>query len=123
MPTLFVILLYTLSFLLISRIGNGQATNRPTVRLPTYWQIKPTYSETVDYVSPNGTSVLRRSEPLNLFDYPKNTVTYVLDGQLTTDIDYVKRVMAERQTNIETIHIGKPDEHGKRMIEITFDVP
>lgn len=120
MPRLFFVLLNTLTFLLANRVANGQ-TQSIESPFPTYKQIKPAYAETVDCVYPVGTHLLRTNATLNRFDYPKDSVTYVLNGKPTTDVDYVKRVLAKPGTRMEAISIGEPDAHGRRIIAIKYE--
>jgi hypothetical protein len=87
---------------------------------PTYRQIKPTQNEIIDY-RPNA-DAYSRSRRINIFDYPAGTVTYYLNEQPTSDINYVKQVLANKSVSVETISISPPDKQGKRQIRITYTV-
>ncbi|WP_338876430.1 hypothetical protein WBJ53_12355 [Spirosoma sp. SC4-14] len=107
----------------------GQNKTQPD--FPTYQQLKSGNSEIIDYF-PTGpfirTSFRRISYtdtttgyPLNLFDYPKGSVTYYLNEQPTTDVNYVREVIRNKSVSIQTISIGKPDENDKRTIRIRYE--
>lgn len=84
----------------------GQPNSTPTP-FPTYQQIKPAGSEIIDYVSKSGDSHQTQQTRINLFDYLPKTVTYVLNGKPTTDVNYAKRVLSRKEIQIETITIGQ----------------
>lgn len=112
--------LITLVTLFISRSVYGQS-KPPGESFPAYRQIKPIDGEIIDYGSSGKTALLRSNVALSLFDYPKGTVTYVLNGKPTTDVDYVRQVTSKKSTQIEAVFVGKPDEDGKRTIVITYE--
>jgi hypothetical protein len=116
-------LLLTLVFtlVLLNHIAFGQSQKMKET-FPSYDQIKPIKADIVDYVSPNGT-VRVEKKAINLFDYPVGTVTYILNGKSSTDVNYVKQVLSEKGKDIESISVGKPDQKSKRVIEINYNLP
>lgn len=109
-----------LTILFINQISCGQS-KPPGESFPTYRQIGPVKAEIVDYVNPGGAMTIRSNAKINLFDYPKNTVTYLLNGKVTMDVDYVRRILLDKGTQIEAVSVGKSDENGKRIIVITYE--
>lgn len=120
---------FTLTTLIVAfaRITLYGQSIKQEVSFPTYQQIKPTTSEIVDYVSPRGSlpadvqNLLQaRINQTNLFDYPAGTVTYILNNQPTTDVEYVKQVLDNKSISIESVLIGQPDDNQKRTIRIEY---
>lgn len=111
------------------RVGFGQNKTQPD--FPTYRQLKSGNSEIVDYFPAGSftrTSFRRISDSgtttgysVNLFDYPKGSVTYYLNEQPTTDVNYVREVLRNKSVSIEAFSISKPDENGKRTIRIRYE--
>ncbi|HLL93657.1 MAG TPA: hypothetical protein VK404_01675 [Spirosoma sp.] len=121
---LLLVSVFTLILLNHSAFGQTQKTKEP---FPSYTQIKPQKADIVDhisptYVSPDGTVRVEKTV-INLFDYPTGTVTYILNGKSSTDVDSVKQVVSEKWKDIESISVGKPDPAGKRVIEINYNLP
>ncbi|GAA4449915.1 hypothetical protein GCM10023189_09730 [Nibrella saemangeumensis] len=67
--------------------------------------------------SPEGTTRIKKA--INLFDYPKGTITYVVNGRTTKSVRYVKRQLSGKE--ITRLSIGNPDINGKRVIDITYE--
>lgn len=111
--------LVTLALSSRASFGRGQKSNAP---FPHYQKIKPKSSDIVDHAGPNS-SVRMEWITINLFDYPKEAVTYLINGNPMGDVNYVKELMADKGKYIESIAIGKPDLAGKRVIEIKYDLP
>ncbi|GAB3881709.1 hypothetical protein [Spirosoma agri] len=115
-------LVLTITLPRVHEQANGQ-----TISFPTYQQIKPSHSEIIDQVTPkklpatHGQVIITRASSLNLYDYPAGTVTYYLNEQPTTDVNYVKKVLATKSIVIETIAIEPPTESGKRTIRIKYE--
>ena len=120
MQSSFLFTLVTLAFTSTSSGLYGQSKN-VAAPFPTYQQIKPATSEIVDYVSQSGKAgVVSRQLTFRLFDYPENTVTYVLNGKPTTDSKYVKEFVNRPETHIESIAIEPPSADGKQIIRIDY---
>jgi len=109
------------SLSLLNNIAFGQA-QKTKADFPSYDQIKPTKREIVDYGGPNSVVKMER-KTINLFDYPAGTVTYILNGKSSTDVNYVKQILSDKWKDIEYISVGKPDDKGKRVIKIDYNLP
>jgi hypothetical protein len=105
----------------MSHVSFGQA-QKPDAYFPSYEQIKPKGSEIVDYVSLTG-SVKTERAAINLYDYPKGTVTYSINGKSSGDVTYVRQLLSDKARHIESITVGKPDPAGKRVISIKYELP
>lgn len=98
----------------------GQAQKAKEI-FPSYDQIKPSKDYIVDYGGPN--SIIKvEKKTINLFDYPTGTVTYILNGNSSTDVNYVKQVLSEKGKDIDSISVGKLDQKGKRVIKINYNI-
>jgi hypothetical protein len=117
---LLLICVFTLILLNHTGFGQSQKLKEP---FPSYAQIKPQKADIFDYASPNGTVIMVEKKVINLFDYPKGTVTYILNGKTTTDVNYVKQVLSGKGKDIESVSVGKPDQMGKRVIEVKYNLP
>ena len=104
----------------------GQSTKTLVESFPTYQQIKPAHVEIIDFVSTTGQSgqslISTRQFAVNLFGYPKKTVTYILNGKPTTNVKYAKEVLNKKETQIDRINIHEPTINGKRVIEIDYSI-
>lgn len=100
-------------------VGQVQKTKEA---FPSYDQIKPSKGDIVDYGGPISVVKTER-KTINLFDYPAGTVTYILNGKSSTDVNYVKQLLSDKGKDIDFISIGKPDEKGKRAIKIDYNLP
>lgn len=117
----YLLLLSIFSLTLYSTIAVGQVQESKET-FPSYDQIKPYKDDIVDYGGLNSMVKTERTS-LNLFDYPAGTVTYILNGKSSTDITYVKQVLSNKWKAIEFMSIGKPDEKGRRVIKIDYNLP
>jgi hypothetical protein len=117
----YLLLIFIFSLTLWSNIAVGQAQNTKEA-FPSYDQIKPSKGDIVDYGGPNSVVKTER-KTINLFDYPAGTVTYILNGKSSTDVNYVKQILSDKGKDIESISIGKPDVKGKRVIKIDYNLP
>ncbi|MBD2755713.1 hypothetical protein [Spirosoma validum] len=116
MKLLLVVILFGLRSL-----GSFGQSKRTTDPFPTYQQIKPIDSEIIDYVAEQGTvERSSRQHPVNLFNYPPKTVTYVLNGKSTTDVKFVKSLLSKKEILIDTITIEQASDNGKRIIRINY---
>ncbi|MBD2701656.1 hypothetical protein IC229_13480 [Spirosoma sp. BT702] len=106
-----------LALLMFSLRAYGQEKKAPNT-FPTYQQIKPASKEIIDYAPAQGKSFTTLQS--DLFNYPENSVTYVLNAQPTKDKKYVKDILKRKDIEIETILIERPDADGKRRIIINF---
>lgn len=100
----------------LNNIAYGQAENNGQ-KIPTYKQIKPAKDEIIDYQKDG----LIINKP-NLFNYPKNSVIYILNGKSTEDYKYVKELLSKKEIEIENILIEKPNKKGKRIIIINYNI-
>ncbi|RAK03112.1 hypothetical protein LX87_01234 [Larkinella arboricola] len=89
--------------------------------LPSYDQIRQKDREIDDYINKDGTAQITQKDSVNLFNYPSGTVTYLLNGKPSSDIQYVKRVLSRKGRIIESLSIHRPNQHGKRLIEIKYE--
>ncbi|GAB3947441.1 hypothetical protein GCM10028805_19700 [Spirosoma harenae] len=103
---------------------HGQSVKTENESFPTYQQIKPDHAEIIDFAPSRGTSgqvvMSTRRVPVNLFDYPEKTVTYLLNGKPTMNAKYAKEVLNKKGTQVERINIHEPSPDGKRTIEIEY---
>jgi ribosomal protein S4E len=101
-----------------STVGQTQKSKEDFL---TYDQIKTSKDDIIDYGGP--VSVIKTERKvINLFDYPSGTVTYIVNGKSSTDVNYIKQLLAGEGKDIEAISIGKPDEKGKRVIKIDYNL-
>jgi hypothetical protein len=117
----YLLLTCVFTSLLLNHTAFGQSQKTKEL-FPSYAQIKPQTADIVDYVSPNGTVRIEK-KAINLFDYPVGTVTYILNGKSSTDVNYVKKVLSEKGKDIESVSVGIPNQVGKRVIEINYNLP
>lgn len=116
---LFTLILFALTSVCPIRLF-GQKKNVVTP-FPTYQQIKQATDEIIDYVPKKGDSVVTgRQQTINLFDYPTYSVTYILNGESTTDRKYAQKLIDPKGTQIDRIKIGQPTADGKLRIEIDY---
>lgn len=108
--------------IVIGAVTNSYGQSKKTLEsFPTYNQIKPASSEIMDYVPKDDKSgFMQQKVTLKLFDYPAGTVTYILNGQPTTDGAYAKKVISKAGNQITNMAIKGPTEEGKRLIYIDF---
>lgn len=98
-------------------------SRKPVDAFPTYQQIKPAPGEIVDYNAPlTHFSSYGSSNHLNLFDYPKRSVTYVVNGRPFTNPKRVKKLLNQTGVQLEQLRLGRPDEQGKRIIGIDYSI-
>ncbi len=110
-----------LALTLLSQLALGQLKETSAI-FPSYQQIKGKNYEILDYVSPNGTLRVEKA-PLNLFDYPPGTATYIINGKPYEDVNQVKQILSGKEKYLETLSISKPDQSGKRVILIRYELP
>ncbi|MFD2570196.1 hypothetical protein ACFSUS_06090 [Spirosoma soli] len=98
----------------------GQST-QPKEAFPTYQQIKHPTGEIIDYdhATPQGNAVSRVVK-FNLFDYPAGEVVYMINGKSTTDVQAVKKLMNNKDVQIESLSIKEPTKDSKQIIEINY---
>ena len=70
---------------------------------------------------PNDLSLVRRPTVLNLFAFPPDSVTYLINEQVYTDTSRVRQVLADPKKRISELSIGKQDGAGKRIIRIRYE--
>lgn len=99
-------------------LGQSQKVKDP---FPTYDQIRQKDHDTFDYINTNGSTRRVEKATINLFNYSPGTVTYILNGKPSDDVNYVKRVLSGKQKSIENIAIGEPDQTGKRVFKINYE--
>ncbi|MCF2503332.1 hypothetical protein L0663_08090 [Dyadobacter sp. CY107] len=106
---------------------------------PTYEQIRGNKSETYDFVAPqsiqaNPTSavpetgkytLIKRSivteHGFDVFGYPKDSVTYILNGRKERDAKRAEMEIRTKSRNITDISIGAMDGRGRRVIRIDYE--
>ncbi|MCF2491069.1 hypothetical protein [Dyadobacter sp. CY347] len=107
---------------------------------PTYEQIRGNKSEIYDFVAPqsinaNPVSAIPETGKYNLirrtnvtehrfdvFGYPKDSVTYILNGRKEKNAKRAETELKTKSSNITNISIGAVDEKGRRVVRIDYEV-
>lgn len=99
---------------------------------PTYEQIRGNKEYRGDFVSP---PIMNNGDPAppsrtiwmdrywNAFNYPKDSVTYFLNGRQAKSAGHAKKELDTKGARIERVSVGAVDEQGMREIEIDYTVP
>lgn len=116
----YLFLIFVFMFIVLNDSCFGQAKTEKDI-FPSYDQIKPSKDNIVTYGGPANTIIVEK-KVINLFDYLEGTVIYILNGKLSTDVNYIKQVLSEKENDIEFISVGKPNPAGKRVIEIKYNL-
>jgi hypothetical protein len=104
-------------FLDHTAFGQSQKAKEP---FPSYDQIRQKERDITDYVNTDGSARVVEKAIINLFDYPRGTVTYILNGKPSDNVAYVKRVLSGKGKYIENVSISKPGQTGKLVIDIKY---
>ncbi|SKB59493.1 hypothetical protein [Dyadobacter psychrophilus] len=106
---------------------------------PTYDQIRGNKSEIYDFVAPQSIQVnptsavpetgkytlIKRSivteHGFDVFGYPKDSVTYILNGRKEKDAQRAEKEIRTKSKNITDISIGAVDSKGRRVIRIDYE--
>ncbi|WP_460944262.1 hypothetical protein [Spirosoma daeguense] len=113
--------LLTILFAITTSLGAFSQSPKIAAPFPTYHQLKSAHQD-YDYISPRGESAVERRINLNLFNYPANSVTYILNSQPTTDKNYVRELLKRKDIELDHILVEQPDSCGKRRIKITYSL-
>jgi len=89
---------------------------------PSYEDIKPKNGEIVDYISSDRSRSTTLFTTSDLYKYPKGSVIYILNGKRSTNVKHVKKELSKPGVSIEGMAIRQPDDNGKRIIEIRYEL-
>lgn len=132
---------YSIIILLLTSINQLVfAQTKKKDSFPTYEQIRGNKSEIYDFVAPQSIqasplkavpetgkyNLIRRSivteHGFDVFGYPKDSVTYILNGRKEKDAKRAETEIRSKSKNITDIAIGAVDGRGRRVIRIDYEV-
>lgn len=126
--------------MLVSTFISVSAQTKKKDTFPTYEQIRGNKSEIYDFVTPQSVtanptsavpetgkySLTKRSmvteHGFDVFGYPKDSVTYILNGRNEKNAKRAESEIRMKSKNITDISIGAVDGRGRRVVRIDYEV-